>query len=229
MPWHSWLRHCTTSRKVAGSNRHGVTGIFHWQSFRPHYGPGVDSISNRNEYQEYFLGWGGGEGSRCVGLTTLPPSCTNCLEIWESQPPETLRACPGCNGIALPASPRWSTQCPGCFTPKKETWYPLTWGWVGPRAGLDGCRKSRSPPQSWFPGCSAHSKSLYCLHCPAPFITTADKNIKQECLVWNCRYCYTLSWTIIAVGWEAPYDNGAIIVIWHLKFPWQWIISYTVR
>jgi hypothetical protein len=34
---------------------------FHWdfsltQSFRPHYGPGVDSASNRNEYHEYFLG-----------------------------------------------------------------------------------------------------------------------------------------------------------------------------
>ena len=33
----------------------------HWkfsltQSFQPHYGPGVDSASNRNEYQEYFLG-----------------------------------------------------------------------------------------------------------------------------------------------------------------------------
>jgi len=25
-------------------------------SFRPHYGPGVDSASNINEYQEYFLG-----------------------------------------------------------------------------------------------------------------------------------------------------------------------------
>jgi len=23
--------------------------------FRPHYGPGVDSASNRDEYQEYFL------------------------------------------------------------------------------------------------------------------------------------------------------------------------------
>ena len=32
----------------------------HWNfsltSFRPHYGPGVDKASNRNEYQEYFLG-----------------------------------------------------------------------------------------------------------------------------------------------------------------------------
>jgi hypothetical protein len=47
-----WLRHCTTNRKVAGSIPYGVTGIFH---FRPHYGPGVDSPSKRNEYQEYFL------------------------------------------------------------------------------------------------------------------------------------------------------------------------------
>ena len=31
------------------------------------------------------------KGGRCIGLT-LPPSCTNCLEIWEPQPPETLRA-----------------------------------------------------------------------------------------------------------------------------------------
>jgi len=24
-------------------------------TFQPHYGPGVDSASNKNEYQEYFL------------------------------------------------------------------------------------------------------------------------------------------------------------------------------
>ena len=29
------------------------------KSFRSHYGPGVDSASNRNEYQEYFPGRGG--------------------------------------------------------------------------------------------------------------------------------------------------------------------------
>jgi hypothetical protein len=38
-----------------------------WQSM-PHYGPGVNSASNRNEYQEYFLQ---GEGGRCIGMTTL--------------------------------------------------------------------------------------------------------------------------------------------------------------
>jgi hypothetical protein len=26
------------------------------KSFSLHYGPGVDSVSNSNEYQEYFLG-----------------------------------------------------------------------------------------------------------------------------------------------------------------------------
>ena len=30
--WHSWLRHCATRQKVAGSIPDGVTGIFHWQN-----------------------------------------------------------------------------------------------------------------------------------------------------------------------------------------------------
>jgi len=60
------------------------------QSFRPHYGPGFDLTSNRNKYQEYFLG---SKGGRCVGMTTLPSSCAVCREIWESQPLGTLRAC----------------------------------------------------------------------------------------------------------------------------------------
>jgi hypothetical protein len=37
----------------------------------------------------------GGKDGRCVGLTTLPPSCADCLEILEPQPPGTPRACPG--------------------------------------------------------------------------------------------------------------------------------------
>ena len=34
----------------------------------------------------------GGKCGLCVGLTTLPPSCVECLEIWEPHPPGTLRA-----------------------------------------------------------------------------------------------------------------------------------------
>jgi hypothetical protein len=37
----------------------------------------------------------GSKGGRCVGLTTLPPSCADCVKIWEPQPPGTLRACQG--------------------------------------------------------------------------------------------------------------------------------------
>ena len=75
--------------KVAGSIPDGFIRIFHW--YNPS-GPGVDSASNRNEYQGYFLV---GKGGRCVGLTTLPPSCAVCLEMLKSEPPWNLRARPG--------------------------------------------------------------------------------------------------------------------------------------
>ena len=61
---------------------------FHWHSTsRP-----SNSASNRNECQGCLLG---GKGCRCVGLTTLPPSCADCLVIWEPEASGTLRACPG--------------------------------------------------------------------------------------------------------------------------------------
>ena len=54
--WHISLRCCTINLKVARSNPAGVSGILiDIKSFRSHYGPGVDSASNRNDYQEYFL------------------------------------------------------------------------------------------------------------------------------------------------------------------------------
>jgi hypothetical protein len=40
--------------------------------------PGVDSAS-KNEYQDIT----GGKDGRCVRMTTLPPSCAECLEILE--------------------------------------------------------------------------------------------------------------------------------------------------
>jgi hypothetical protein len=39
------------------------------------------------------ISWG--KGGRYVGLTTLPPSCADCLKIWAPRPPGTLRACEG--------------------------------------------------------------------------------------------------------------------------------------
>jgi hypothetical protein len=91
----------------------GVIGIFIGIFFRPHYGPGFDPASNRNEYQEYFLE---DKGGRCLGLTTLPPSCASSLEIWECQPSGTLRACPGlyrdCFALLLFVS---VLLCMGCY------------------------------------------------------------------------------------------------------------------
>jgi hypothetical protein len=62
---------------------------------------GVDSASNRNQYQEFYVVFTvveqyqeyflRGKGGRCVGLTTVPPSWADCLEIWEPQPPGTFR------------------------------------------------------------------------------------------------------------------------------------------
>ena len=57
-----------------------------------YYGLGVNSDSDRNEYQEYFLG---SKSGRCLGMTALPPSCVECLEIRELELPGTLRACTG--------------------------------------------------------------------------------------------------------------------------------------
>jgi len=84
--WRSWLRHCATNRKVAGSSPDGLIGI-HW-----HNPSGRTMASNRKEYQEYLRG---GKGGQCVELTTLPHSCADCLAIWEPQLPGTLRACQG--------------------------------------------------------------------------------------------------------------------------------------
>ena len=39
------------------------------------------------------ISWSGGKGGRYVRLTTLPPSCADCLEIWKPQTPGALRAC----------------------------------------------------------------------------------------------------------------------------------------
>ena len=52
-----WLRCCATNRKVAGSIPAVSLEFFIDIKFiRSHYGPRFDSASNRNEYQEHFLG-----------------------------------------------------------------------------------------------------------------------------------------------------------------------------
>ena len=50
MQWRSWLRHCVTSRKVAGSFSDGVTGLLIALILPGLPWPWVDSASNRSEY-----------------------------------------------------------------------------------------------------------------------------------------------------------------------------------
>ena len=94
------VRCCATNRKVADSIPDGVTGFFiDIKSFRSHYGPGVNAASNRNEYQDYFLG---GKGGRCVRLTAYHhpvPLSRNLRNLNFLERSGPLQAC---NGTALP-------------------------------------------------------------------------------------------------------------------------------
>ena len=90
------MRHCPTSQKVAGS----IPDLeFFIDIILPPalYGPRVDSASNRNEYQEYFLG---GKGGWFVGLT-LATSRAECLESASLNLLEPSGPVQTCNGIAL--------------------------------------------------------------------------------------------------------------------------------
>ena len=68
------------------------------KSFRWHYDPGVDSASNRNEYQEHPRSKRG----RCIRLTTLPLPCTVVMKSGNLNFLEPSGPLPACNGIVLP-------------------------------------------------------------------------------------------------------------------------------
>jgi hypothetical protein len=87
-----WLRCCATNRKVAGSIPAGVRFFIDVKFFRSHYGPGVDSASHINEYQEHFL----------VVKTTLPPSCAVFMKSENLNFLEPSGSLQVCNGTALP-------------------------------------------------------------------------------------------------------------------------------
>jgi hypothetical protein len=90
-----WLRHCATNWKVAGPIPDGVTGFSHLHNPSSRT-MALESTQPLTEMNTRNISWG--KGSLCVGLTTLPTSCADCLKIWDPQPPGTLKAC---NGITL--------------------------------------------------------------------------------------------------------------------------------
>ena len=60
--------------------------------------PGVDSASNRNENQVYFLG---GKDGRCVRVTTLPPNCAVVMKSGDLNFLELSGPLQACNGTSL--------------------------------------------------------------------------------------------------------------------------------
>jgi hypothetical protein len=86
------LRHCATNRKLAGSIPDGIIGIFHWHNPSGRT-MALGSTQPLTEMNTRNISWS--KGGRCVGLTILPPTCADCLKIWEPRPPVTLRDCQG--------------------------------------------------------------------------------------------------------------------------------------
>jgi hypothetical protein len=81
--WCSWLRHCATSRKVAGSIPDCIAGVFRW------YNPSGRTMAQGltqpiTEMSTRKNSWGG-KGGWCVGLTTLQTSYAVCVKIWDTQ------------------------------------------------------------------------------------------------------------------------------------------------
>jgi len=68
------------------------------KSFRLHHDPGVDSASNRNEYQEHFL------GVKAAGEKddNLPPSCAVVMKFGHLNFLEPSGPLQACNGTDLP-------------------------------------------------------------------------------------------------------------------------------
>ena len=82
-------------------------------------------------------------GSRCIALLFLHPRCR-----WVSVVSTTPR-------------PLYPQEIPGTH---------CTGGWVGPRAVLDGCGKSRPPIGIRTPDCAARNESLYRLSYRGPTV-----------------------------------------------------------
>jgi len=70
--FNSWWSHCNFSLTMFPAALWPCGRLSFWQKWVPGIFPG-------------------GKVCRCLWLTTLPPSCVDCLEIWEPQTPRTFK------------------------------------------------------------------------------------------------------------------------------------------
>ena len=87
--WRNYLRHCPSSWKVAWSIPNGVIGIFHWHN------PSCRTMTlgSFQPLTEIVPGIPPGGRGKGVGLTTLPPSCADYIEILGTSTAGPLWAC----------------------------------------------------------------------------------------------------------------------------------------
>jgi hypothetical protein len=95
-----WLRCCASNRKVAGSIPAGVIVNFHWNKILP---IGLWPWGRLSLQQKLVPGtFPGSKGGRCVGLTTLPPSCAVVMKSGNLNFLEASGPLQACDGTALP-------------------------------------------------------------------------------------------------------------------------------
>jgi len=93
----------------------------------------VTEMSTRN------ISWGGGKGGRCVGLTSLPPSCSDCPEIWDPQLSEKPQGVYGvCFTFRSENHVKWTnivwTNCRTCNVQHVYVrLLPLSFRWINAR------------------------------------------------------------------------------------------------
>ena len=123
------------------------------KSFRSHYGPGVDSASNRNEYQEHFPR---GKGGRCVRLTTIQPSCAVVRKSGNLNFLEPSGPLQACNGTDLPftrniQAARQSAPQQGLYSMEFVRYNEATERGTSRIGTLDSCCEPSPLPQISFP------------------------------------------------------------------------------
>ena len=96
--WRRCLRHCLTSRKMEVSIIGCVIVVFNFHNPSGHT-MAMGSTQTLTEMSIRNISvWGGEIKATGARLTILPPSCADCLELWEHQPSGTLTACLGLYG-----------------------------------------------------------------------------------------------------------------------------------